>query len=259
MRDPQTILITGASSGIGAALAEAYAGPGIALALTGRDRTRLDDMAARCTARGAAVRAATVDVTDRAGMADWLAQVDHATPVDLCIANAGISGGTGGDDGKGGKGESEEQARRILAVNVDGVLNTIHPLIGPMTARGRGQIALVCSLAGFRGYPGAPAYCASKAAVRSYGESLRLDLRKTGIEVSVICPGFVRSRITDRNRFPMPFLMDADRAASIIKRGLERNRGRIAFPLPTYLMALLPVVLPSALVDVLLARTPAKE
>ncbi|MGF7205780.1 short-subunit dehydrogenase [Skermanella aerolata] len=253
MRDPKTILITGASSGIGEAMAEAYAGPGVTLVLTGRDRDRLDVVAARCTERGADVRAATVDVADRAAMADWLALVDRATPVDLCIANAGISGGTGG------RGESEEQARRILAVNVDGVLNTIHPLIGPMTARGRGQLALVSSLAGFRGYPGAPAYCASKAAVRSYGESLRLDLRPAGIEVSVICPGFVKSRITDRNRFPMPFLMNADRAASIIKRGLERNRGRIAFPLPTYLMAWLVAVLPAALADALLAHTPAKE
>jgi short-subunit dehydrogenase len=253
MRDPKTILITGASSGIGEALAEAYARPGAMLALTGRDRERLDAVATRCMERGAVVRAARVDVADRAGMADWLALVDRETPVDLCIANAGISGGTGR------RGESEEQVRRILAVNVDGVLNTIHPLIGPMTARGRGQLALVSSLAGFRGYPGAPAYCASKAAVRSYGESLRLDLRAAGIEVSVICPGFVRSRITDRNRFPMPFLMDADRAASIIKRGLERNRGRIAFPLPTYLMAWIISVLPSALADALLAHTPAKE
>jgi short-subunit dehydrogenase len=253
MRDPKTILITGASSGIGEALAEAYARAGVTLVLTGRDRERLDAVAARCMDRGAAVLTATVDVANRTGMAGWLALVDHATPIDLCIANAGISGGTGR------KGESEEQARRIMAVNVDGVLNTIHPLIGPMTARGRGQLALVSSLAGFRGYPGAPAYCASKAAVRSYGESLRLDLRAAGIEVSVICPGFVKSRITDRNRFPMPFLMDADRAASIIRRGLERNRGRIAFPLPTYLMAWMVAVLPSRLADTLLAHTPAKE
>jgi len=253
MRDPRTILITGASIGIGEALAEAYAGPGVTLVLTGRDRERLDAVAARCAERGAAVRAATVDVADRAAMADWLALVDRETPVDLCIANAGISGGTGR------RGESEEQARRILAVNVDGVLNTIHPLIGPMRERGKGQLALVSSLAGLRGYPGAPAYCASKAAVKSYGESLRLDLRPAGIEVSVICPGFVKSRITDRNRFPMPFLMDANRAASIIRRGLERNRGRIAFPLPTYLMAWIVAMLPAALADALLAHTPAKE
>jgi short-subunit dehydrogenase len=253
MRDPRTILITGASSGIGEALAEAYAGPGATLVLTGRDRERLDAVEARCAERGAAVRAATVDVADRAAMADWLALVDRESPVDLCIANAGISGGTGR------RGESEEQARRILAVNVDGVLNTIHPLIGPMKERGRGQLALVSSLAGLRGYPGAPAYCASKSAVKSYGESLRLDLRPAGIEVSVICPGFVKSRITDRNRFPMPFLMDANRAASIIRRGLARNRGRIAFPLPTYLMAWIVAMLPAALADALLAHTPAKE
>ncbi|WP_158044544.1 SDR family NAD(P)-dependent oxidoreductase [Skermanella pratensis] len=259
MRDPRTILITGASSGIGEALAEAYAGPAVTLVLTGRDRGRLDEVAARCTARGATVRAAVIDVTDREGMRQWLSGVDAESPIDLCIANAGISGGTGGGDGKRGRGESEEQARRIFSVNLDGVLNTIHPLIGPMAERGRGQLGLVSSLAGFRGYPGAPAYCASKAAVRSYGESLRLDLRPKGIEVSVICPGFVRSRITARNRFPMPLLMDADRAARIIRRGLERDRARIGFPFPTYFMSWLIGALPAALADVLLAKTPAKD
>ena len=137
-----------------------------------------------------------------------------------------ISGGTGR------RGESEEQARRILAVNVDGVLNTIHPLIGPMRERGKGQLALVSSLAGLRGYPGAPAYCASKAAVKSYGESLRLDLRPAGIEVSVICPGFVKSRITDRNRFPMPFLMEPGDAARAIADGMARDKAEVVFPFP---------------------------
>jgi short-subunit dehydrogenase len=259
MRDPRVILITGASSGIGAALAEAYAAPSTTLVLTGRDQARLDGVAERCAARGATVQAAVIDVTDRDGMRRWLAEVDTASPIDLCVANAGISGGTGGRDPSGAVGETEEQARRILEVNVNGVLNTIHPLIGPMRARGRGQLALVSSMAGFHGFPGAPAYCASKAAVKSYGESLRLDLRKSGIQVSVICPGFVRSRITARNRFPMPLLMDADRAARIIRRGLERDRSRIAFPLPTLFMSWLIGVLPAGLADLALARTPAKE
>jgi short-subunit dehydrogenase len=253
MRDPRSILITGASSGIGEALAEAYARVGITLALTGRDAARLDDIAARCTARGAVVRSALVDAGDRAAMAEWLAVVDRDTPVDLAIANAGISAGTG----RGG--ESEEQARRIFAINLDGVLNTIHPLIEPMRRRGRGQLALMSSLASFRGFPGAPAYCASKAAVRVYAEGLRGALKPVGIEVSAICPGFVRSRMTAGNRFPMPFLIDTDRAARIIMRGLESNRGRIAFPLPIHAGSWLLSVLPSRLADRLTAEAPVTD
>ena len=100
-----------------------------------------------------------------------------------------------------------------------------------MPARRRGQIAIVSSLAGYRGFPGAPAYSASKAAVKAWGEGLRGQLHRDGIEVSVICPGYVTTRMTAGNKFPMPMLMTAERAAGIIRRGLERNRGLIAFPL----------------------------
>ncbi|NNG06051.1 MAG: SDR family NAD(P)-dependent oxidoreductase [Inquilinus sp.] len=253
MKDPRTILITGASSGIGAALAETYAAEGMTLILTGRDLARLDAVAARCRDDGAKVRLATVDVTERDFMARWLAEVDAATPIDLAIANAGISGGTNGAGG-----ETEDQARRIFAINLDGVLNTVHPLIEPMRRRGRGQLALMSSLASFRGFPGAPAYCASKAAVRSYGESLRGALVGDGIEVSVICPGFVRSRITDANAFSMPLLMEADRAARLIRRRLATNRPRIAFPFPTYFMAWLVGALSPRLTDRLVNRLPKK-
>ncbi len=253
MRDPTVILITGASSGIGEALAHEYAGDDVTLILMGRDLERLDAVAARCRDAGASVRHAVVDVTERGFLAEWLAGVDAATPIDLAIANAGISGGTSGEDG-----ENEAQARRIFAVNLDGVLNTIHPLIGPMARRRRGQIALMSSLAAFRGFPGAPAYCASKAAVRSYGESLRGALKPLGIEVSVICPGFVRSRMTAANEFRMPFLMDAERVARIVRRGLARNRARIAFPWATYIFAWAIGMLPPALTDRLLNRMPKK-
>ena len=253
MKDPRTILITGASSGIGAALAEAYAAEDMTLILTGRDLTRLDAVAARCRDAGATVRHATIDVTERDFMARWLVDVDALTPIDLVIANAGISGGTSGAGG-----ESEDQVRRIFAINLDGVLNTVHPLIEPMRRRGRGQLALMSSLASFRGFPSAPAYSASKAAVRSYGESLRGALAADGIEVSVICPGFVRSRITDANAFSMPLLMDADRAARLIRRRLAANRSRIAFPFPTYFMAWLAGALPPSLTDWLVNRLPKK-
>ncbi|MGE0723858.1 MAG: SDR family NAD(P)-dependent oxidoreductase [Alphaproteobacteria bacterium] len=246
------VLVTGASSGIGAALAHAYAGPDTALALTGRDAARLEAVAARCRARGAAVETATLDVTERGRIGKWMAAIDARTPLAVVIANAGISAGTGGG------GETAEQARRILAVNVDGVLDTIHPAIDLMTPRGRGRIVIMSSLAAFRGFPGAPAYCASKAAVRVLGEALRTDLARAGIAVSVVCPGYVESPMTAVNRFPMPFLMSAERAAAIIRRGVDRGRARIAFPLPMYLAVRLLAGLPPAWIDPLLGRLPRK-
>jgi len=252
MQDPRTVLITGASSGIGEALALTYAEPGRHLLLTGRDRARLDLVAERCRSAGAEAVAATIDVTERERLAQWLVEIDASRPIDLLIANAGISGGTSG------AGESEEQTRNIFAVNQEGVLNTVLPLLDPMRRRRRGQIAIMSSLAAFRGFPGAPAYCASKAAVRVWGEALRGALAPDGIRVSVICPGFVRSRMTAVNPFPMPFLMDADKAARIIRRGLERNRARIAFPFPTYFGAWLAGALPPLLTDRLLGLLPRK-
>ena len=255
MHDPAHVLITGASSGIGEALARAYARPGRRLALTGRDRARLDAVAEVCRARGAVVNAAAVDAADRTAMRNWMEAVDVP---DLVIANAGISAGTGGG------GETEDQARTIFRVNLDGVLNTIHPALDRMRSRParakalRGQIAIMSSLAGFRGFPGAPAYSASKAAVKIYGEALRGDLARDGIGVSVICPGFVVSRMTEGNAFRMPYLMPAERAADIIIAGLARDRPRIAFPLPTHFGAWLASVLPPAAVDPLIARFPRK-
>lgn len=253
MQNPRSILITGASSGIGEALALDYAGPEIALALTGRDATRLDGVAAACRAKGATVHTAVLDVVERDRLADWIKAVDAKVPLDLVVANAGISGGSGTLE------TADEIARKIFAVNVDGVFNTVHPVLPLMGARKRGQIAIVSSIAGFRGLPGAGPYSASKAAVRVYGEALRGRVRKYGIGVSVICPGYVRSRMTAKNRFPMPFLMDADRAAGIIRRGLAADRPRIAFPWPTYAGIWLANLLPLRLTDKLFGRFPDKD
>ncbi|MCC7260108.1 MAG: SDR family NAD(P)-dependent oxidoreductase [Alphaproteobacteria bacterium] len=252
MQNPRSILITGASSGIGAALAEAYAAPGVQLFLCARNADRLAEVAARCGARGARVTTACIDVTDSAAMEDWILKVNYDAPLELVIANAGISAGTAGGT------ESEKQARAIFAANLDGVLNTVLPIIPYMQTRRHGQIAIMSSLAGLRGMPGAPAYSASKAAVLAYGEGLRGWLRNDNVEVSVICPGFIRTPMTDVNRFPMPFIMDAAKAARIIRRGLARNKARIAFPFPMYAMLWLLRALPVALTDRLLAMMPEK-
>jgi short-subunit dehydrogenase len=247
------ILITGASSGIGRALALAHATAGTRLTLGGRDMARLGDAAETCRAAGATVETAVADVTDREAMARLVEAADDARPLDLVIANAGISAGTGAAGA-----EPPEQARRIFATNLDGVLNTIDPAVDRMRPRGRGQIGIMSSLAAFRGFPGAPAYCASKAAVRVYGEALRGHLAAQGVGVSVICPGYVESPMTAVNDFPMPFLMPADKAARIVARGLARNRARIAFPFPLYAAVWLLATLPPALTDPLLRRMPEK-
>ena len=253
MRDPRSILITGASSGIGAALARRYAAEGVVLALGGRDAARLAKVAADCRSAGAEASETIVDVTDRTAMEGWVVEADRHRPVDLVIANAGISAGTA--DGE----ENAEQLRAVFAVNVDGAFNAVLPLLPAMRQRRRGQIALMSSLASFRGFPGAPAYSASKAALRVWGEGLRGDLYRSGITVSVICPGFVESPMTSGNPFPMPMLMPADQAARIICKGLAAGRARIAFPLPMYAAAWLLGALPPAFTDSWMRRLPRKR
>lgn len=233
---PAHLLITGASSGIGAALALAYAEPGRRLALFGRDEVRLRDVAERCRAAGAAVVAVLAEVTDSAVMAEAVTMVDDAHPLDLVIANAGMAGAPPGGDA----------IARLFAVNVLGVIHTVEPLLPRLVAHGRGQVALMSSLASFVNRPGTAAYCASKAAVRIWGEGLGARLRLQGVAVSVVCPGFVDTPLTRDNPFPMPFLMDAEGAARLIRRRLAQGAPRIAFPWAMYRGAQLAGLLPTA-------------
>lgn len=251
---PKTILITGASSGIGEALALAFAAPDVFLALSGRHEDRLLAVAQACQKKGAKTDVAVLDVTNKAAMEGWIEDIDTKAPIDLLIANAGISGGTGGAVA----GEDVEQARQIFDVNLTGVLNTLFPVIPRMVARGSGQIAIISSMAGFRGFPSAPAYSSTKGAVRFYGEALRGALAKSGVKVNVICPGFVRSRMTDANDFHMPLLMETEKAARIIIKGLSKNTGRIAFPWPIHIACWLLSVLPDCVAQRLLSCLPPK-
>lgn len=255
MNDPKSILITGASSGIGQALALEYAAPGVHLALGGRDSDRLHSTAKQCRTKGAEVTTSLTPVTDQAAMAAWIGEIDSAHPLDLVVANAGISGGAGNKNG-----ESEAQARGIFDVNFTGMLNTVWPAIEAMRKRGvGGQIAITSSMAALTPLPGAPAYATSKAAVKFYGEALHGALKPEGIVVSTICPGFVRSRITDQNDFPMPLFMEAPTAARIIRKGLAKGRISIWFPWPIAAATWLVSVLPPCWRVWILSRAPKKS
>jgi|CXWL01.1.fsa_nt_gi short-subunit dehydrogenase len=252
MKIPKNILITGASSGLGAALALEYAKSGNKLYLQGRNPERLAETADKCQKLGAIVHTQIIDVNDAASMQNWIEQADEQNPLDLVIANAGISAGTGGD------GESNEQVRRIFATNIDGVINTVQPIIPLMLVRKSGQIAIMSSLAGIRALPSAPAYSASKACIRYYGESLRGALLRDGVCVSVICPGYIKTPMTAVNNFPMPFIMTAQKAARKIAKGLSRGRSRIAFPLSLYIPLWWISCLSPIITDPIFSRLPAK-
>ncbi|MGH6837969.1 MAG: SDR family NAD(P)-dependent oxidoreductase [Methylocella sp.] len=247
---PKTILITGASSGIGRALTLVYARQGVSLSLIGRDRERLEAAAGGARAQGAEVRIGQLDVRDRDAMAHWITAEDMRRPFDLVIANAGITTGLAPGDLT----EDPNAVRAIVGINLIGVLNTVEPLIAPMCARGAGQIAFVGSIAGLRGLPYAPSYCATKAAVHAFSESLRGRVEARGVRVSLIIPGFVKTPLNDSIDAMKPLEVSSADAAIRIQRGLERGRAIIAFPRSLYLLARLGRILPARLVDKVMAR-----
>jgi short-subunit dehydrogenase len=246
-------LITGASSGIGRALALELAAPGVALHLSGRAADRLEQAAQACRQRGAVVRTCVLDVRDAAGMAAW---IGAAGPLDLVVANAGISAGTAGGP------ESAAQIRAIFATNLDGVLNTVLPALQAMQAQPaaadgvRGRIAVVASIAAFVPAPGAPAYCAAKAAVDRWTVAAAPSARRMGVQLTSVCPGYIRTAMTAGNAFPMPGLMDAERAARIVLRGIASGRVRVTFPWWMGVAARCAALLP---VRLLAAAMPAKR
>jgi short-subunit dehydrogenase len=226
LKHPATVLITGATGGIGAALARTYAEPQRTLILHGRNGARLAALARDCEARGARVVSITFDLRDGAAAVAALRSLSREHVIDLVIVNAGVSSMIG----RGDEAENWETARAVLAVNLDGALATVAGVLPEMRRRGAGQIALVSSLEAYIGMPVTPVYSASKAALKVYGEALRGWLKPQGIAVNVILPGFVRTPMSDRYTAAKPWMMSPERAAHLIRRGLERNRARTAFP-----------------------------
>jgi len=249
-RAAQRILITGASSGIGRALARRYAEPGASLVLLGRDAARLETVAQACRAAGAEAETGIADVRDRLEMKRIVEAAHGARPLDLLVANAGVATGLS----PGQILETPEAVRAAFAINVMGVFNTVEPAVLPMCERGRGTIAVVGSMAGVRGLPYSPAYCAAKAATHLYADSLRGALAPHGVHVSLIVPGFVKTPMSARTKSWQPGAMSDEEAARIIRRGLERSHAVIAFPRFMYHAMRLFNFLPPRLVDAVMRR-----
>jgi short-subunit dehydrogenase len=223
---PKSIVVTGASSGLGAGLARDYAAPGIRLVLVGRDAERLETIAAACRQAGATVVTGLFDVGEPEPLGRWLLDRDAEAPFDLILPCAGVSAGTGANGEPEGVGLATMQVR----TNLMGPMHVIEPLLPRLIARGCGQIAVISSTAGLRGLPFSPGYSASKAGVRAYGDALRALLAPRGIHVSVVIPGFFDTPMTDRWKGPTPFLVGLDKMVRKIRNGLDRRHARIVFP-----------------------------
>lgn len=292
----QNILITGASSGIGQALAIYYAQNGAKnLFICGRNEERLNETRVLCQKYETAVHTSVIDVTDRQQIKVWMEQCEKIADINLVIANAGVAAVT----------ETEENIYNTFNTNVFGVINTVLPAVKIYQERrerlskqnqnssldqfiartkakkraffrdmfskkylgdigcelyksDRKAIAIVSSIAGYHGLPACPSYSASKACVKAWGAALRGRLKPFGINISVICPGFVKSRITDKNTCPMPFFMPAEKAAAIIAERIEKNIGLISFPWPLRFGAWLVSILPERLSSLIYNRLPEK-
>lgn len=247
----QRIFLTGASSGIGAALARHYAGAGATLGLVARRGRALDELRAQLPT---ACEIYPLDVRDAAALAgaarDFVGR--HGVP-QAVIANAGVSVGTLTD-----RAEDTSVFQEIIDTNVLGLVNTFQPFVAALRKEGAGALVGIASVAGYRGLPGAGAYSASKAAAIAYLESLRLELRGSGLKVVTICPGFVDTPLTRVNPYPMPFLMRAEVAATKIAGLIARGRPYSVIPWQMAVVARALHVMPDWLYDALFAQAKHK-
>jgi short-subunit dehydrogenase len=246
----QTILITGASGGIGSALARNYARPGVTLLLWGRDAARLKETAAACRMRGANCIVECFDLRDTGGQLTRIAAADAATPIDLAIFNAGL-GGTPPDEAPA---ETPEASRAVVEVNFLAPVTGANAIAAAMAARGHGQIVLIGSIAESFPLPMAPTYAATKAGIRMFAEALGIRLARHGVHVTLVSPGFIDTAMSRQLIDPKPFLMSADRAAVIIARGIAAQAHTIVVPWQFALIRALTSLLPRAVMRRVMSR-----
>lgn len=249
----KNILLTGASSGIGEALALYYAKQPETenLFICGRNEKRLNAVKAACEKAGTAkIHAKILDISNKEDVENWINEAEKTAYLNLVFANAGVATLE----------ETPENIFNTFNINVMGVINTVTPAVEIYKKRKDNDkiIAITASIAGYHGLPACPSYSASKACVKAYGESLRINLLPYNIQVNTICPGFVRSRITDKNTCPMPFFMEAAPAAELIAKRIQKNVGLIAFPWPMRLVTWLGSILPNCLSDFIYKKLPYK-
>ncbi|MGN6230624.1 MAG: SDR family oxidoreductase [Trinickia sp.] len=251
MDSPLKVFITGASSGIGLALAEHYARQGASLGLVARRLDALSELARRFPQVSVSIYSA--DVRDEAAIAQAASQFigAHGVP-DVVIANAGISKGVATGHG------DLATFREVMDVNYFGMAATFEPFAKRMEEARHGTLVGIASVAGVRGLPGSAAYSASKAAALAYLESLRVEMRPFGVAVVTIAPGYIRTPMTAHNPYPMPFLMDAERFAEKAAGAIARKVRFAVFPWPMRIVATLLGCLPRWLYDRLFENAPRK-
>ena len=245
---PKTILITGASSGIGAALARSYAREGVTLLLWGRSEVRLEQVAAQCRALGAVAQTQMFDLRDAAGFAARL--TDIASTTDLAIFNAGL----GGSVPDGALAESPQSVQAVAEVNFVAPLVGASVMAEAMARRGAGHIVLVGSIAESFPLPMAPTYAATKAGLRMFAQSLDMRMAKHGVAVTLVSPGFIDTPMSQQVTEPKPFLMDADTAAKIIARGIADRARTIVVPWQFRVIRGLAALVPYALLRLILSH-----
>ena len=250
----KVVLITGASSGIGRALAVELGGRGASLGLLARRAEALREIKRDVEARGGRALALAADVRDAEAVRTTADQLRGSFGrIDMLLANAGIGTTTSAANLRA------DEVANVISVNVLGVVNSVAAVVPEMVARGSGHLVAISSLAAYRGLPKSGAYCASKAAVSAFFESLRVDLRGTGVDVTIIHPGFIKTPLTEGRRARMPYLMELDDATKKIVWAIERRRKSYSFPWQLASIVRACLLLPASIYDPIAARNSFRE